>query len=383
MDSPFNYSKYVTGKYNYGRKAVTEIFGNILFQGENVVVYEPPKTGKTSMIQQSFFQLKSSGRLFSVADFDMLSIRSIDDFVTGLGSAMLQAVYSSPAEFSQAVQELLPGTHFVFDERQYSDMGKALSLNWDVDDKDLAALFALPYKLGKARSQKLIVLMDEFQNVMQTEDGDKICRQLEACFRTLEPELKQYCSYVFSGSKVNAMHEIFGVKRYFYRNVERVRLSEIDTKEIIDNVSRGFLASGKVVDRDLMLGVCKLFRNHIWYINHFAAICDSLTRGYIMEPILNAALEAMLAIHESRFKAIVDDLTSYQVSMLRAILDGQTKFTASEVIERYGFNSSANVRRLKDALSKKEIAIFEDNGVTIIDPLFEYWARTFYFKMSI
>ena len=190
--------------------------------------------------------------------------------------------------------------------------------------------------------------------------------------------------YIFMGSKVNAMYGMFGTKKYFFRQAERVKLGEIDTREIIDHVIRGLLATGKVIDRDLLLGVCKLFRNNICYINHFSAICDSLTRGYRMEPILNEALSTILSIHEPRFVAMMEDLTTFQVSMLRAVLDGQTKFTSADVIEQYAFNSSANVRRLKDALCKKEIIMFDEAGTpTVIDPLFEYWARRYYYGMKI
>ena len=133
-----------------------------------------------------------------------------------------------------------------------------------------------------------------------------------------------------------------------------------------------------------MLGVCQLFRNNIWYITHFSAICDSLTRGYILEQTLQEALASLLAVHEGRFVATMNDLTTFQVGLLHAILDGHKRFSSAEVIKRYGLNSSANVRRLKDALCKKEIVTFdgEDNPV-ILDPLFEYWVRKFYFKMPV
>jgi len=129
--------------------------------------------------------------------------------------------------------------------------------------------------------------------------------------------------------------------------------------------------------------VCRLFQDNIWYINHFSAICDSLTRGYILEQTLNDALSSLLAIHEPRFIATMNDLTTFQVSLLRAILDGHKRFSSAEVIREYGLNSSANVRRLKDALCKKEIVTFdEQDDPVILDPLFEYWVRKFYFKMT-
>ena len=58
------------------------------------------------------------------------------------------------------------------------------------------------------------------------------------------------------------------------------------------------------------------------------------------------------------------------------------KFSSSDVIEKYGLNSSANVRRVKDALRKKEVITFnEKDEPVILDPLFEYWIRRYYFMM--
>ena len=62
-------------------------------------------------------------------------------------------------------------------------------------------------------------------------------------------------------------------------------------------------------------------------------------------------------------------------------LDGVVKFSASDVIERYRLNSSANVRRVKDALRKKEVITFnEKDEPVILDPLFEYWVSNHFFE---
>ena len=103
-----------------------------------------------------------------------------------------------------------------------------------------------------------------------------------------------------------------------------------------------------------------------------------------MEPVLLESLSMILAVHEPRFAAMMFDLTTYQVSLLRAVVDGHTKFSTSEVIAKYGLNSSANVRRLKDALCKKEILTFDaDDNPHILDPLFEYWVKKYYFNIKV
>ena len=384
MDVPFIYSKYVTGKNNIGRKLEASAVANLLRQGENIVIYEAPKTGKTSLVQQSFYNMKTSGQDFASAEISLMNVRTVREMALRLGTEVLRAAFGGSESYSSLISELLPGTHFIFDAERFTAGGEILSLNWELDRDDLKAVMALPYRCALRRGRKLYVVIDEFQNVMLTEDGEGVCKLMEEVFDGLNGEMKAAAGYIFIGSKVNAMHEIFGTRRFFFRQAERVKVGEIDTREIIEHVLHGFLASGKVIDRDLLLGVCGLFRNNICYINHFASICDSLTKGYIMEPVLNTALDIIISIHEPRFVATMNDLTTFQVNLLKAILDGHVKFTSAEVIEQYGLNSSANVRRLRDALCKKEIVYFDDSGKPqVIDPLFEYWVRRYYFGMKI
>ena len=95
------------------------------------------------------------------------------------------------------------------------------------------------------------------------------------------------------------------------------------------------------------------------------------------------ALKIIISIHEPKFFSMTNNLTDHQMSLVKAILDGEIKFSASDVIEKYGLNSSANVRRVKDALKKKEIITFnEKDEPVILDPLFEYWLRRDYFEME-
>lgn len=161
-------------------------------------------------------------------------------------------------------------------------------------------------------------------------------------------------------------------------------MSKVDEREIVEHIIKGFLASGKVADRDLLSGACRLLRCNLFYINHFTSISDSLSKGYIMEPVMLEALKTLLAIHTGRFVATMSDLTTFQVSFLRAVVDGHLKFSTAEVIKKYSLNSSANVRRLKDALMKKEILTFEgqDERPVILDPLFEYWLKNHYFNTN-
>ena len=379
METPFPYARFVTGKHFIGRRNDVTLLGNLLSQGEHVVLSAPPKAGKTSLVQQTLLTMRMNGRPFTVGQFSALNIRTVGEFLLRLGSTLISMVAFTPEEYAAIVRKYLSDTHFVFDPSAFAEKGQLLSLNWDWDAGDVQAILRLPFALSADRSERLFLIIDEFQCLSLLDDPDALFRPLDASLRADHPERR--FSYIFCGSGVNAMKAIFENSFLFHRQVNKVNLSAVDELEMADHIHRGFLSSGKVVDKDLLLGACRLFKGNIWYINHFAAICDSMTRGYIMEPMLVDSLNTLVSIHEPRFLAIMNDLTNFQVQLLRATIDGVTRFSAADVIRRYGLHSSANVKRVKDALMKKEVLTFDANDTPVIlDALFEYWVKKYYFE---
>ena len=383
MNSPFVYDTHVTGQDFVGRKTDCLVLSNLLEAGENVCIYEAPRAGKTSLVQQTLYNMRTSGRQFIVAYVDVLNVRSRRMFLKKIGGAVIKAAYSTPSDYASVIERHLSGTHFVFDPAQFATKEDIVCMNWDADENDVYMMASLPQKIAQEKGMPVYVVFKEFQNVMQTPDFEVVLHAMEKAFADSDRTAPVKAAFVFCGSMVNAMKYIFAEKKYFYRQVNHLPLSPIDDRDAIEHVTKGFRMSGKVVDKELALGACKLFRCDMWYLNQFFSICDSKSKGFINESILMEALSSILAVHEPRFKVLVNDLTDHQLSLLRAVLDGVTKFSASDIIEKYALNSSANVRRVKDALRKKEILTFNDKDEPVIlDPLFEYWVSKYYFEIQ-
>ena len=376
MDKPFVYDNYVTGKCFVGRKYDCTILCNLLDAKEHVVMYEPPKSGKMSLIQQTLYNMRESSKKFVVLHVNMFNVRTLEEFLIKFGTAVIRPMFSTAAEYTEVIEKYLPGTHFVFDKDRFAFADEVVSMNWEADMNDVEMMFRFPFKLAADKDVPFHIILEEFHNIMNDKDFDDALKAME---RVLS-EKEKTVSYIFTGSRVNAMKYIFAEKKYFYRMVNYLPLQKVDDAEITEHIVRGFMIGGKVVPRELIMGACNLFRGQMWYLNHFTSICDTLTKGYINEGILMQALKMLISIHEPRFVSIVDDLTDHQLSLLRAVLDGVTKFSASDVIEKYALNSSANVRRVKDALKKKEVLTFNEKDEPIVlDPLFEYWVGKYYF----
>lgn len=381
MASAFVYDKYVTGKNFVGRRMECTILSNLLEAGENVYIYGKPESGKMSLVQQSLFNMRLAGKMFMVGQLDLFNVRRVDDFLLRFGDAVIRACASVPEEYAGIVAEHLSGTHFVFDPARFSSCGEVVSLNWEMDRNDISSMLSLPMKVSQGRNMPFYMVISEFQNLMMADDFENLFKIMEEVMAGKSGENKS--SFILLGSQVNAMKLIFEEKKWFWRLINPVQLQNVEDREIIEHVVKGFASGGKVIERELILGACRLFRSDMWRINHFFAICDSMSKGYINEGILMDALRAMIALNEPHFKWIINDLTDHQLSLVRATLDGVKRFSASDVIEKYSLNSSANVRRVKDALKKKEVLTFDEKDEPVIlDPLLEYWLNKYYFEIQ-
>jgi len=380
MESLFPYEKFVTGKQFVGRKTESSVLANLLRSGEHAVIYEPPKAGKTSLVQQALFNLNMLNYRPLVVTMNLFNILSESDFLCTYGTSVIRSLCSTPAEYENVVTKYLSGSHFCFDYSRFSDYDEIISMNWDIDETDFFPVLNLPVRLAADMGKDIVVVIDEFQKIACQELGDKILRTMKkVLLESKSPSGKS--TFVLCGSEVNAMKDIFRNHVYFTGTVTHVAFKPIDSTTIVDHIRSGFSVSGKVCERDVATGPSKMFESSMWYLNHMMAICDSLTKGYVNEGIMLEALRMLISIHEPRFRSMMSGLTGHQISFLRAIVDGETKFSSSEVIRKYRLNSSANVIRVKEALMKKEVITFGDKDEALfLDPLFGFWVTHNYFN---
>ena len=234
MDKPFVYDKYVTGRSFVGRKMDCNILGNLLEAGEHVVMYEPPKSGKMSVIQQTLFNLRAKGKQFMVIHINMLNVRTIEDFLVKYGTSVIRPMYSTADEYQRVVSDYLAGTHFVFDYDRFSSFEEVVSMNWEPDMSDIEAMFRLPYSVAAEKNIPVFIILEEFQNIMNDKDYEDVLKVME---KVLAEKAKSV-SFVFTGSMVNAMKYIFAERKFFYRQVEHLPLQKVDDAEITEHIVR-------------------------------------------------------------------------------------------------------------------------------------------------
>ncbi len=163
MDSTFVYDKHVTGRNFIGRKSECMILANLLKGGEHVSIYEPPKTGKMSLIQQTLFNLRNEGMQFIVAFVDMLNVRTLSDFLIKFGTSVLKSAAYTPDALDALVKEHLADTHFVFDRMRFMTNDEYVSMNWNPDMNDVEKMLQLPKSIAEQKKTPYVVIFKEFR----------------------------------------------------------------------------------------------------------------------------------------------------------------------------------------------------------------------------
>lgn len=378
MNTSFVYDSPVTGSRFIGRKRDLDILHNLLSGGNSTVVYGEPGCGCMSLVQQTLAQMKMHDPGMIVAEIDFSRCRTTEDLLVAFSDGLLKACGSSPSEYREFVQSGLAGAHFVFDNEQFSAHGLTVSMNWIPDDVDIVKTFDFPAFLAEKKRTNIVILIRQFQNILFSPDSDAI---LDAMEKVISRQGNDYL-FVFTGSRFNRLREIFDVRRYFWHTVERIIPSDVDADLIADFVYHNFQMTGKVLEKELVISTVRMLRCNMRYVNHLFSIVDSITMGYVTQGTISDAMRIMLSVYTPHFFNAVCSLTDFQLNLLKAIVHGETKFSAAGVIDRYRLNSSANVKRVKDALVKKELVWFDDEDIPHIqDPLFEYWLRKEYFAL--
>ena len=94
------------------------------------------------------------------------------------------------------------------------------------------------------------------------------------------------------------------------------------------------------------------------------------------------AIDRLLDANEPLFIQQTEELSSYQMNFLRAIIEGvDSGFTQSAVLAKYRLGTAANVARLKKSLTAKDlITTTTPKTLAISDPILALWLTRRVFK---
>ncbi|HSV88011.1 MAG TPA: ATP-binding protein [Bacteroidales bacterium] len=376
METPFAYGKIVADRYFTNRVAETERLKNNFLTGTNTILISPRRWGKSSLVHHAAGQVRkyNSGVLFVF--LDLFNVRSETQFYHLLAKETLKA-------FSKKVDEILEQSRRFLGKlipkiTFSSEPGTDFSLSFDREEikKEPDEILFLAERLAAGRKMRVVVCIDEFQNIGFFEDPLSFQKKLRANW-----QLQQHVSFCLFGSKRHMMMEVFNSQSMpFYKFGDVLFMEKIKREDWVAFIEEGFRAFGKSINPDECNLIAQLADNHPYYVQQLAQLAWLRTNEKCSKLIIEEAFESLVLQLGMLFHSATDRLSTTQVNFLKALINGEKNLSARHNLEKYQLGTSANIQRIKKALVEKEIIDTIEGRLQILDPLYVWWLKNYYWK---
>ena len=350
---PFIFGVATSGENFTDREKETERLLSNFRYGVNTVLISPRRWGKTSLVQK-VCRLASSDEL-KIVYLDIFACRSERDFYDAFASAVLKQTSSRWEEWMENAKLFLSRISPKISLGPDPTSEFSISLELNPKSEDVAEILQLPEKIAGKKGCRIVVCIDEFQQIGEFKDSKNFQKRLRSVW-----QLQKSVSYCLFGSKKHLMNELFEKKSLpFYKFGDAIYLDKISTPDWVEYIRGRFEATGKEIAKALAEKVCQTVDNHSSYVQQLSWLLWIHTDKEATEENLQEAVGDLLAQNTPLFEKQTEDLTTYQMNFLRAITEGiHTEFTTQENLRQYQLGTSANVSIIKRSLLKKFHARF-------------------------
>jgi uncharacterized protein len=232
----------------------------------------------------------------------------------------------------------------------------------------LHRLLDLPLQTWQRSGHRVLVVFDEFQDVLAL-DG------LDGILRSHIQHQGEAASYVFAGSEPGLMEELFGDReRPLFGQAVPVTLRELAPDAIGEYVEERFRATGRDAGEalDALLELvaghpqrAMLMAHYLWQATQPQA---TATFGEWI-----GALDEVIGSLSEGFERFLDGLPSLQLRVLFAIALSSHGLNSAYARARFGLPAGSAANDARAALIRRGEVLADPYRIT--DPLLRYWLR--------
>jgi hypothetical protein len=374
MRNPFQYGGVVSGESFCNRTKETADLRRSVENAEKLFVYSERRLGKTSLIRKVLAELPEDEYL--TVYIDLWPTDGETSFVLSCAKAFSEAMASSTDKLLHTAKtffsRLIPSV-------TANEEGKAvITFGFDQKRPDiplLEELLAMPAKAAKKEGKRVVVVFDEFQQILEYE-SDAVERLLRSTIQH-----QSDVAYIFCGSRKHLIRQMFmDSQRPMYRSGTHYPLGLIGEEHWQTFIAEKFTATGKMISPEIISKVCDLTEGHPFYTQHLChplwELCES--GQSVSDDMIEQATGLLLDRESYAFENLWDSLTRNARRLLKGVATSPpgSQIFSAEFIRKYQLGSSSNAQRAVDLLMKKDIIDKEGGGIVIPDRFFRLWINS-------
>ena len=376
LEAPFVFGVRVEGDVFTDRREETERLKMNFLYGVNTILISPRRMGKTSLVDKVCGLVANDE--IRIARMDAFGCRSEQDFINAFATAVIRATSNKWDEWIENAKlflsRLVPKISFGQDP--INDF--SIALEYNASNQTTEEVLQLPELIAKEKGIRLVVCIDEFQQVGEFPDSLTFQKRLRGVW-----QLHSHVSYCLYGSKKHLMETMFQNASYpFYRFGDFFYLGKISEEDWVTYICERFAKTGKRIAPELAQEICQVADRYSSYVQQLSWFVWLKTQEEAHAEDVQFAIDRLLDANEPLFIQQTEELSSYQMNFLRAIIEGvNSGFTQSAVLAKYRLGTAANVARLKKSLTAKDlITTTTPKTLAISDPILALWLMRRVFK---
>ena len=376
MEMPFVFGKVATGENFTDRSEETErLLQN--FQGlVNTTIISPRRWGKSSLVARVAELIQKQEKSLKICMIDLFNVRTEEEFYTLLANSILKAVSTKweeiVADAKHFLGRLVPRISF----SPGQDAEVSFGVSWEELQRNPDEVLDLAEALAEAKGIRVMVCVDEFQNVAYFDDALAFQKKLRAHWQR-----HSRVGYCLFGSKRHMLLEVFADPSMpFYKFGDLLFLQKIAKVEWIPFIQRRFEDTGKTIDTAEAGRLVDLVDNHPYYVQQLAQQVWLRTSQKADLNLVEAAYNGLIDQLSLLFLNLMETFSNAQIAFLHALIAGEKQLSSKRVLQKYTIGTSGNVVRIRQNLIEREILDTKEDALVFQDPLFEGWLRKCYFK---
>lgn len=345
----------------------------------NTILISPRRWGKSSLVARAAERAARKDKQLRFCFIDLFNVRSEAEFYQLLAESVIKA---STTKWEERMQNIKTFFRQIIPSVSMSpEPNSEFSMKFNLQEvkKKPDEILNLAENISKQKKIKLVVCVDEFQNISFFDDALSFQKKLRAAWQ--QHQIAAYCLY---GSKRHMMMDVFASSSMpFYKFGDLMFLEKIQENDWIEFITKRFSDTGKKIKPEVASHLAMSVSCHPYYVQQLAQLSWLQTAKQCDIDIVERALDTLQRQLGLLFQTITDGLSNTQVNFMRAVLEGATQLSSQENLRKYRLGTSANVVRIKQALIGKEILDMLNENFVFLDPMYEYWLRSTYFKTTV
>ncbi len=236
MKNPFIYGKIAYGEAFTDREAEQTRLAANIDSGINSILISPRRWGKSSLVFKVSQTLSRKDKNIRFCFIDLFNIRTEEEFFSALAKELLKTAYPKWRERLEAARKFFNQISPKITLSSLPANDFSISFDWKEIEKSPDEILNMPEKLSRELNLKIVVCLDEFQNISFF--GDALAFQKKLRSHWQKHTFANYCLY---GSKQHMMTELFpGKSMPFYKFGDNILLEKIPTRYWKSFIISGF-----------------------------------------------------------------------------------------------------------------------------------------------